>query len=88
MTTTENTNRTLVGRVISDKCQSTRTVEILWSRRHPRYGKVMKERTRLHVHDPMNDSKLGDLVEIKQVRPISKTKNWALVTVLEKSLEL
>ena len=85
MSTVETTTRTLTGRVTSDKCSSTRTVEVLWSRRHPRYGKVMRKRTRLHVHDPKNECQLGDLVEIKEVRPISKTKTWALVKVLEKA---
>lgn len=76
--------RTLIGRVTSDKRQATRTVEVKWSRRHPRYGKVVRKSTVFHVHDPLHESKLGDLVEIKQVRPISKTKTWQLVQVLEK----
>lgn len=79
----ETVARTLMGRVVSDKRQATRTVEVEWSRRHERYGKVMKGKTVFHVHDPKHESKLGDLVEIKQVRPISKTKTWALVQVLE-----
>ena len=81
------TVRTLTGRVTSDKRQATRRVEVKWSRRHATYGKVVKGRTVLHVHDPNNESKLGDLVEIKQVRPISKTKSWQLVQILEKGFE-
>ena len=84
MTTVENVARTLTGRVVSDKRQETRTVEVRWSRRHEIYGKVIKGRTIVHMHDPENESKMGDLVEIKQVRPISKTKNWLLVQILEK----
>lgn len=84
MSNVEKVTRTLTGRVTSDKRQATRTVEVNWSRRHETYGKVMKGRTVLHIHDPKNESKLGDLVEIKQVRPISKTKNWQLVQILEK----
>ena len=84
MTTVENVARTLTGRVVSDKRQATRTVEVRWSRRHEIYGKVIKGRTIVHMHDPENESKMGDLVEIKQVRPISKTKNWLLVQILEK----
>jgi small subunit ribosomal protein S17 len=80
----DKVTRTLTGRVVSDKRQATRTVEVNWSRRHDIYGKVMKGRTILHIHDPHNESKTGDLVEIKQVRPISKTKNWQLVQILEK----
>jgi small subunit ribosomal protein S17 len=83
--TSENVSRTLMGRVISDKREATRTVEVQWSRRHARYGKVMKGRTKLHVHDPKHESKLGDLVEIKEVRPISKTKTWQLVSVIERA---
>lgn len=85
MSNAKNVTRTLTGRVTSDKRQATRTVEVNWSRRHPEYDKVMKMKTAYHVHDPENESKLGDLVEIKQVRPISKTKHWQLVKVLEKA---
>ncbi|MGD9590992.1 MAG: 30S ribosomal protein S17 [Candidatus Berkiella sp.] len=83
--TTASVTRTLTGRVTSDKRQATRTVEVQWSKRHEVYGKVMKGRTKLHVHDPEHECKLGDLVEIKQVRPISKTKTWQLVKVLERA---
>lgn len=85
MSNTEKVTRTLTGRVVSDKRQATRTVEVNWSHRHERYGKVLRRRTKLHVHDPEHASNLGDLVEIKEVRPISKTKTWQLVQVLEKA---
>lgn len=85
MTEMNTTMHTLVGKVISDKREVTRTVEVKWSRRHPRYGKVMRKRTKLHIHDPNNESKLGDMVEVKPVKPVSKTKSWALVRVLEKA---
>ncbi len=78
-------SRTLVGRVTSDKRQATRTVVVEWSKRHDTYGKVMRGQTKLHVHDPKHESNLGDLVEIIQVRPISKTKTWQLVKVVEKA---
>ena len=84
MSQVEKVARTLTGRVVSDKRQSTRKVEVKWSRRHDTYGKVIKGRTMLHIHDPNNESRMGDLVEIKQVRPISKTKTWQLVQILEK----
>lgn len=87
MSNPEKVIRTLTGRVVSDKRQATRTVEINWSRRHERYGKVIKGRTKVHVHDPKHESKLGDFVEIKEVRPISKTKTWALVKVLGEKAE-
>jgi small subunit ribosomal protein S17 len=56
-----------------------------WAKRHPRYGKVERKESKCHVHDPNNLSKLGDLVEIKQIRPISKTKTWQLVQVIEQA---
>ena len=76
---------TVIGRVISDVRDKTRTIEVKWSRRHPRYGKVLKGRTKLNVHDEKNETKIGYLVEVKQCRPISKTKTWELVRVLEQS---
>lgn len=81
--TQESKNRTLFGRVIGDKRDKSRTVVVEWARRHPIYGKVMKKTTKYHIHDPENKCHMGDLVEIKQVRPISKTKTWALVQVVE-----
>ncbi len=85
MSNAENKSGTLTGKVVSDKRQATRTVRVDWSRRHEIYGKVIKGHTTFHVHDPDHASKTGDLVEIKQVRPISKTKTWQLVQVLEKA---
>lgn len=81
--TQENLQRTLVGRVIGDKRDKTRTVVIEYARRHPMYGKVMRKTTKYHIHDPENQSHEGDLVEIKQVRPVSKTKAWALVRIVD-----
>ncbi len=85
MTDTTRVEKTVIGRVTSDKRQATCTVEMSWSRRHPRYGKVMKKRTKLQVHDPENQGRLGDLVEVKMVKPVSKTKCWNLVQVLERA---
>lgn len=81
----ESVKRTQTGRVTSDKRQATRKVEVVWTRLHERYGKVVKGTTVFHVHDPEHESKLGDLVEIKEVKPISKTKTWQLVRVVEKA---
>lgn len=83
MTNVKKVARTLTGRVVSDVRDKTRKVEVPSTRLHPIYGKVIKSRTMLHIHDPENQSKLGDLVEIIEVRPISKTKNWQLVQILE-----
>ena len=80
---TEKKARTAVGRVTSDKRDKTRSADVNWARRHPKYGKVVRCRTRCQFHDPNNESKMGDLVEIKEGRPVSKTKTWYLVRVIE-----
>jgi small subunit ribosomal protein S17 len=85
MSSEQKVERTVSGRVTSDKRQVTRTVVVEWAKRHPRYGKVERKKSKCHVHDPNNLSKLGDLVEIKQIRPISKTKTWQLVQVIEQA---
>lgn len=77
--------QTIFGRVISAKRNKTVTVLVEWAKRHPTYGKVMKRNTKYQVHDAENSSREGDLVEIVQVRPISKTKSWALVKVVEQA---
>ena len=63
----------------------TRRVAIRFSVKHPKYGKYIKRRTVLHVHDEDNVSKRGDMVEVAECRPISKTKNWILLRVLRES---
>jgi small subunit ribosomal protein S17 len=72
-----------VGVVESDTRDKTRTVAIAFSVKHPKYGKYMTKSTVLHVHDEKNQSKRGDRVEIAECRPISKTKSWVLLRVLE-----
>jgi len=75
------------GRVISDRTDKTRKVRVSFQSRSPKYGKYVWKRTSFQVHDPDNDARLGDLVEIAPCRPISKTKNWRLVRVLERAPE-
>jgi small subunit ribosomal protein S17 len=77
--------RAVVGVVTSDKMSKTRRVEIPRLVKHPRYGKYIKRRTVCHVHDEQNESHLGDMVEIMETRPISKTKHWRLVRVVTKA---
>ncbi len=77
--------RTQQGRVISDKMEKSIVVAIERFVKHPIYGKFIKRTTKVHVHDENNDSGLGDKVEIKECRPLSKTKSWTLVKVLEKA---
>ena len=78
---------TKVGVVASDKRDKTRVVRVNYQVRHPKYGKYLKRQTRYHVHDPQNASKTGDVVEIANCRPISKTKKWRLVRVVEQGEE-
>ncbi len=86
MTTTETKHRTTkIGTVESDKRSKTRTVVVSYKAPHAKYGKFVSRRTVLQVHDEANDSKLGDTVEVTQCRPMSKTKRWTLVRVVERS---
>jgi small subunit ribosomal protein S17 len=73
-----------LGVVESDKRDKTRKVVVRFQARHPKYGKFIKRRTILHVHDEANESRLGDIVEVAECRPISKTKSWRLVRVVER----
>jgi small subunit ribosomal protein S17 len=74
--------RTEVGVVTSDKMNKTRRVEIPRLVKHPTYGKYIRRRTICHVHDEKNESKKGDMVEIVESRPYSKTKHWRLIRVV------
>lgn len=74
-----------IGIVESDKRDKTRKVAINFSVKHPKYGKYVKKKTVLHVHDEKNQSKTGDRVEIAECRPISKTKSWVLLRVVQQS---
>ena len=75
------------GIVTSDKRDKTRKVEIAFSVQHPKYGKYIRRRTVLHVHDEQNASSVGDRVEIAECRPISKTKSWVLLRVIESAAQ-
>lgn len=79
----EQNTRTLQGKVISNKMDKTITVAIERQVKHPIYGKFIKRTTKLHVHDENNQCKEGDVVTIRESRPISKTKAWTLVSVVE-----
>ncbi len=79
----EKTVRTLQGRVVSDKMDKTITVAITRRVKHPIYGKYLTRTTKLHAHDETNSSKTGDLVTIRETRPVSKNKAWALVEIVE-----
>ena len=85
MTTDTPVERTLSGRVTSDKMDKTITVAIERLVKHPVYGKYVRRTTKLHAHDENNECRIGDLVTIKQCRPLSKTKAWTLVSVVERA---
>ncbi len=74
--------RTAIGRVVSNKMDKSATVLIERKVRHPVYGKFVSKSKKLHVHDGSNVLEIGDTVQIKECRPISKTKSWALDKVL------
>ena len=74
-----------VGVVTSDRMSKTRRVEIPRLVKHPMYGKYLRRRTVCYVHDENDESQRGDMVEIKECRPTSKTKRWQLVRVVAKS---
>lgn len=77
------TKRTLVGKVVSDKMNKTVTVLIERRVKHPLYGKVIVRSNKYHAHDESNQYKAGDLVEIQEGRPISKTKTWTVTRLVE-----
>ena len=77
--------RTSLGRVVSDKGDKSIVVAIERMVKHPIYGKFVKRTTKVHAHDENNECGLGDTVEIAECRPLSKTKSWALVKVVEKA---
>ncbi len=86
MSESSSIKRTLIGRVVSDKMEKTVTVLVERKVKHPVYGKIMVRSKKYSAHDEANVAKTGDLVEIVETRPVSKTKAWALTTVLEKAI--
>ena len=77
--------RTLVGRVVSDKRAKTITVLVERRTAHELYGKIVAKSRKYHAHDEKGEYKMGDLVEIAEGRPISKTKSWVVTKLLEKA---
>ena len=81
----QNDNRTLQGRVVSDKMDKTVTVLVERKVKHPIYGKFVRRSTKVHAHDENNECKIGDMVVVEQCRPLSKSKTWRLVKLLERA---
>lgn len=83
-----NERKVYVGRVVSDKMDKTIVVEITSRKQHPKYRKRMNISTKLTAHDEENNAKDGDLVRIMETRPLSKTKRFRLVDIVEESVVL
>jgi len=88
MTNEQNTARTITGRVVSDKMDKTIKVEVERRVKHPIYGKYIKRSTKFAAHDELNTCAMGDLVTIRESKPVSKQKCWTLVSVVEKAAQL
>jgi small subunit ribosomal protein S17 len=91
MTNTEvqaTAKRTLQGVVTSSAGDKSATIMIERRIKHPLYGKIIKRSTKLHVHDEANECNKGDTILIEECRPMSKTKSWKLVKIVEKASEL
>ena len=78
--------RTLVGKVVSDKRSKTITVQIERRTKHELYGKIVARSSKYHAHDENNEYKMGDVVEIAETRPISKTKAWTVTRLVQKAI--
>ena len=79
-----DTQRTVLGRVISDKMNKTIVVQIERKVKHQQYGKYVRRFSKMYAHDENNTCRMGDLVLIEQSRPLSKTKRWKLVEILKR----
>jgi small subunit ribosomal protein S17 len=84
---TEST-RTVQGRVVSNKMDKTITIAVERKVKHPIYGKFIKRTTKLHAHDETNQCNEGDVVTVRECRPLSKSKNWMLVEIVTKAIQL
>ena len=78
-------NRTLQGRVVSDKMDKSITVMIERRVKHPLYGKFVRKSTKIHAHDENNECQVGDVVVVEQSRPLSKTKKWRFIKLIERA---
>ena len=85
MTEERNLRKTRVGIVVSDKMDKTIVVAIQDNVKHPIYGKIIKRTLKVHAHDEQNTCGIGDKVEIMETRPLSKTKRWRVVEIIEKA---
>ncbi|NLK39057.1 MAG: 30S ribosomal protein S17 [Clostridiales bacterium] len=84
-TATRRLRKTRVGTVVSNKMDKTIVVAIVDHVAHPKYKKIMKRTSKVHAHDEANECQIGDKVAVMETRPLSKTKRWRLVSIIEKA---
>ena len=77
--------KTRVGKVVSDKMDKTIVIAIADNVKHPTYGKIIKRTVKIHAHDEINECGIGDTVKVMETRPLSKSKRWRLVEIIEKA---
>ena len=82
---TRNLRKTRIGIVSSDKMEKTITVTVKYKEKHPIYGKFVNKTKKYHAHDEKNEAQVGDRVLLMETRPLSKSKRWRLVEILEKA---
>ena len=85
MTENRDVRKIRVGKVVSDKMDKTIVVAIEDNVRHPKYGKIIKRTVKIHAHDEKNECGIGDKVAVMETRPLSATKRWRLVEIIEKA---
>jgi small subunit ribosomal protein S17 len=85
MSEQNQSNRTLQGRVVSDKMDKSITILVDRKVKHPIYEKFIRRSTKVHAHDESNECGIGDVVVVEQCRPLSKSKTWRLVKVVTKA---
>jgi small subunit ribosomal protein S17 len=82
---TRNLRKERIGVVSSNKMEKSITVAVKWKEKHPIYGKFVNKTKKFHAHDEKNECSIGDTVRIMETRPLSKTKRWRLVEIVEKA---
>ena len=82
---TRNLRKEKVGVIFSNKMDKSVTVAVKWKEKHPMYGKFVNRTKKFHAHDENNDCNIGDTVRIMETRPLSKTKRWRVVEILERA---
>jgi small subunit ribosomal protein S17 len=85
MTEQKEPSRTIVGKVVSNKMDKTIVVQVDRKIKHPLYGKYIRRSSKMYAHDDKNTCKVGDVVKIGNSRPISKTKHWVLVEIVDQA---